>query len=61
MAKKRRIEKLRARKIKKHILKEELWTLDQITQVTPMIIFISHTLNFSFKPPTIVTSFLKSG
>ena len=40
-------------------LKEELWTLDQITQVMPMIIFISHTLNFSSKPPTTVTSFLK--
>ena len=43
------------------ILKEELWTLDYITQPTPRTTFISYTLNFSSKPPMIVTFFLKSG
>ena len=55
------LKNLEQARLRNTLLKEELWTLDQITQVTPMIIFISHTLNFSSKPPTIFTSFLKSG
>ena len=42
-------------------LKEELWTRDKIAWVTPRMIFVSHTFDFSSKPPIIVTSFLESG
>ena len=59
--KKEKKKKSGAERLRNTSLKEELWTLDLITQVMPRMIFISHTLNFSSKPPVIVTSFLKSG
>ena len=58
--KKRGIGKPREKRLRDTTLKEELWILDYITQATPKTIFISYTLNFSSKPPMIVTSFLKS-
>ena len=59
--KKREIGKPREKRLRDTTLKEELWILDYITQATLKTIFISYTLNFSSKPPMIVTSFLKSG
>ena len=49
------------KRLRNTTLKEELWTLDNITQAMLRMIFISYNLNFSSKPPMIVTSFLKSG
>ena len=55
------IGKLREKRLRNTTLKEELWTLDYITQPTPRTTFISYTLNFSSKPPMIVIFFLKLG
>ena len=60
MSKEGRLEKPREKRLRNMTLKEELCTLDYITQATPRTIFVSYTLNFSSKPPRIVTSFLKS-
>ena len=55
MSKERGLEKPREKKLRNTTLKEELWTFDYITQATPMMIFVSYTLNFSSKPPMIFT------
>ena len=54
-------EKNLEKRLRNTTLKEKLWTLDNITQAMPRTIFVSYNLNFSSKPPMIVTSFLKSG
>ena len=58
---KKRKKILKRKRLRNTLLKEELWTSDQITLVTSGTIFISHTLNFSSNPPMIVISLLESG
>ena len=61
MSKEKGIGKPREKRLRNTTLKEELWTPDYITQATPRTILIFYILNFSSKPPMIITSFLKSG
>ena len=61
MSKKREIEKQIKKRLRNTTQKEELQILYYTIQATLITIFISYTYNYSSKPSTIVTFFLKLG
>ena len=61
MSKEEEIEKHIEKRLRNTTRKEELQIPDYTIQAKPKTIFVSYTYNYSFKPSTIVTSFLKSG
>ena len=59
--KERGSKNLERKRLRNTTQKEEVQILNQTVQPMLSMIFISYTYNFSSKPSTIITSFLKSG